>query len=87
MAHPGLLPNPDLMDPLLKMGVKGIEAYHSKHTQEESRYYSGLAHRHGLLVTGGSDCHGERHDGMPMIGDVTVGMEVVEALKSLSAGG
>ena len=85
LAHPGLLPDPDLMDPLLKMGIKGIEAFHSKHTQQESLRYSDLALQNGLLVTGGSDCHGELYGGMPIIGDVTVGMDVVQALKSLSA--
>ena len=84
LAHPGLLPDQGLLEPLCKMGIKGIEAYHTKHTQEDSLRYSRFAQAHGLLITGGSDCHGELHNGIPSVGDVTVDTGVVEALKSLS---
>ncbi len=84
LAHPGLLPDQGLLEPMCKMGIKGIEAYHTKHTQEDSLRYSRFAQAHGLLITGGSDCHGELHNGIPSVGDVTVDTGVVEALKSLS---
>jgi predicted metal-dependent phosphoesterase TrpH len=85
LAHPGLLPDPDLIDSLLEIGIKGIEAYHSKHTQDESVHYSNIARQHGLLITGGSDCHGELYGGMPIIGDVSVGTEVIKSLLDLSS--
>lgn len=84
LAHPGLLNKQSLVHQLIEEGVKGIEAYHSKHTEEQAMYYKGLALKHGLIATGGSDCHGELMDGMPIIGDVTVGLEVVEALRALA---
>ena len=38
--------------------MNAIEAYHSDHTHQDTECYLGLAERHGLLVTGGSDFHG-----------------------------
>ncbi|HHY82070.1 MAG TPA: PHP domain-containing protein [Clostridiales bacterium] len=84
LAHPGLITVPGIAEMMLDQGIKGIEAYHSKHTQEQAEYYSELAKKSGLLITGGTDCHGELFDGMPIIGDVSVGMDAVEELKHLS---
>lgn len=41
-------------------GLKGIEAFHSKHSHEEELEYAKLAKRMGLAISAGSDCHG-RH--------------------------
>lgn len=84
LAHPGLLPEPELMDKMLDIGIQGIEAYHSKHTSEQSRYYAEVAHSHGLVITGGSDCHGDLHNGLPIVGDVFVGVEIIDQLIRLS---
>jgi len=37
----------------------GIEVIHKDHTQEDTRYYTKLARERNLLLTGGSDSHGE----------------------------
>jgi len=64
LAHPVQLQCPDLdaMDALVRRlmdaGLDGIEAYHSDHSDEQTRQYIELARRHGLLITGGSDYHG-----------------------------
>jgi len=47
------------MPELCTAGLNAIEAYHSDHGPEETAYFVELAHRYGLLVTGGSDFHGE----------------------------
>lgn len=44
---------------LASAGLKGIEAYYSEHTNEQIAQYLQLADEFGLLVTGGSDYHGE----------------------------
>lgn len=49
----------ELLPRLCAMGLEGIEAYHSDQGPADERYYLGLAHRFGLLVTGGSDFHGD----------------------------
>ena len=39
-------------------GLDGIEAYHSAHSDRQTRLYRDLAERFGLAVVGGSDFHG-----------------------------
>lgn len=58
-AHPGVTKRDDLIEPLAGRGLDAIEVYHSDHTQEDTTAYRRLAARFGLLVTGGSDFHGE----------------------------
>jgi sugar phosphate isomerase/epimerase len=42
-------------------GLDGVEVFYPTHTEEQRARYLGLARRHGLLVTGGSDSHGPQH--------------------------
>jgi len=58
-AHPGVTRRDDLIAPLADRGLDAIEVYHSDHSQEDTTAYRRLAERLGLLVTGGSDFHGE----------------------------
>lgn len=44
---------------LKKMGIDGIEAYHSTHSNKEEDILIDLASKNNLLITGGSDFHGE----------------------------
>ncbi len=61
LAHPARVDGdvPRLMPDLCKAGLNAIEAYHSDHGPAETRLYLGLAEHYGLMVTGGSDFHGE----------------------------
>jgi 3',5'-nucleoside bisphosphate phosphatase len=61
LAHPGLYGNDALVERLAASGLDGIEAFHSDHTEEDSARYEAVAQRHGLIVTAGSDYHGERN--------------------------
>lgn len=47
-------------------GLGGIEAYYSEHTPAIQEEYSALAKSLGLLVTGGSDFHGEGNPAIRM---------------------
>jgi predicted metal-dependent phosphoesterase TrpH len=60
LAHPIRVNGdvPALMPELCDAGLNALEAYHSDHTPADTEMYLGLAHRYGLLVTGGSDFHG-----------------------------
>jgi len=40
-------------------GLGGLEVYHSEQSGEDSALYLSLAEQFGLIVTGGSDFHGE----------------------------
>ena len=60
LAHPVRV-NGDvqrLLPELCEAGLNAIEAYHSDHGPAEVEFFLGLARRHNLLVTGGSDFHG-----------------------------
>jgi hypothetical protein len=49
-----------------------------------TEHYLMCAERHDLLVTGGSDCHGDIK-GEPLVGRVKLPYEFVEKLKSAAA--
>ena len=44
---------------MIQSGLMGIEVYHSSHTKEEMEYYLSIANKYNLLISGGSDFHGE----------------------------
>jgi len=62
LAHPYLSKRDDLIPALVKVGLKGIEVYHSAHSARVSEHYLKIAQKYHLLITGGSDCHGEAKD-------------------------
>ena len=47
----------DLIKDLMSYGLRGIEAYHRKHSPAVVEYFSSMAEKLGLIVTGGSDFH------------------------------
>lgn len=46
-----------LIKELMSYGLRGIEAYHRKHSPACVEYFSSMAEELGLIVTGGSDFH------------------------------
>ena len=46
-----------LIKELMNYGLRGIEAYHRKHSPAIVEYFSSMAEQLGLIVTGGSDFH------------------------------
>lgn len=46
-----------LVKELMQYGLRGIEAYHRKHSPATVEYFSSMAENLGLIVTGGSDFH------------------------------
>ena len=58
IAHPHDLDiAEDLIKELMQYGLRGIEAYHRKHSPTCVEYFSSMAEELGLIVTGGSDFH------------------------------
>lgn len=71
IAHPGLGNTlRSRMSALLELPFDGIEAWHVSHSPEKVRTFQKLADKHGLLVTGGSDCHGDIKKEKPTMGRV-----------------
>jgi len=60
LAHPVAYDFSEIIFPLIKMGIMGIEVYHPDHNEENTKYFLEIAQKYGLLITGGSDCHGGR---------------------------
>lgn len=81
LAHPGLIGDDTIVERIISYGILGIEAYHSKHTYQQSQKYAKLAEANGLIITGGSDCHG---DGSPMVGDVTITYNTINELRRIA---
>lgn len=71
VAHPGIGTTPRLLPRLLDLPFDGIEAYHSKHAPGQVEELLALAAERGLLVSGGSDCHGTAKED-PEMGKVRV---------------
>lgn len=74
LAHPALLKLDDenvqaLISDLVDAGLKGLECYYSRHTPEQTAQYLKYAEKFGLIVTAGSDFHGENNKPGIEIGD------------------
>ena len=61
-------------------GLDGLECWHTRHPKSTAKRYREMADRHGLIITGGSDCHGAGR-GHPLIGTVRVPYEILEEMK------
>lgn len=70
LAHPGPAGR-DILPRLVSFGLQGVEVFHPDHSRAWRRYYYRHAREAGLLITGGSDFHGdlkrERHPGCQKI--------------------
>jgi len=83
LAHPGIMNRDDYIPELVSYGLKGIEVYHTDHGSVKRKHYEEVAASLGLLMTGGSDCHG-MGKGRALIGTVRIPYELVEKLKDKS---
>lgn len=75
LAHP--LTAGDVEGTIIELkaaGLVGVEVYYASYSFEEINPLLGLAHKHGLIATGGTDYHGLDENTETMIG----GMDVPE---------
>ncbi|MFC1699386.1 PHP domain-containing protein [Candidatus Omnitrophota bacterium] len=80
LAHPFVMDSDELIVEFVQLGLKGIEIYYPEHDQAKIAHYLSLAERYGLLVTGGSDCHGLGKQ-KATIGDVKLPYKLIVAMK------
>lgn len=64
LAHPGLMKkdrvwHEKFIKELVEKGLDGIEAFYSKHDNEQVKHYVSIAEKYNLGVSCGSDFHGE----------------------------
>jgi 3',5'-nucleoside bisphosphate phosphatase len=64
LAHPGRTKIDERIAPLREAGLDAIEVYHSDHDAAATHGYLALARGLDLLVTGGSDFHGDPAHGL-----------------------
>jgi len=84
LAHPVTTGDPEGTVRTLKAaGLVGMEAYYHENRPEETEAMLALAEQYGLLVTGGSDFHGEGIAG-GALGGTEVPVEAAERLISLA---
>lgn len=90
LAHPGLIHrdygrvSEETIIKYKGMGLKGIEVFYSKHDENTTKRFFDIAQRNGLLITGGSDCHGDNGEGR-LMGTVKLPYMYVEKLKRAKA--
>lgn len=84
LAHPGLNRTDEFIPRLVEAGMDGIECFHTKHSRATSEHYLEVAKHFHLLVTGGSDCHGQSK-GQAVMGTVKLPYHYVEKLKARAA--
>jgi hypothetical protein len=80
LAHPGLLRHDEWIPPFVNAGLDALEAYHTDHDAETTARYVELARRYGVLVSGGSDYHGDASHGAPAPGAVSLPREAFDRL-------
>lgn len=80
------LPVETSLPELVQAGLAGLEAYYPRYTQSLTNKLLGLARRYGLLVTGGSDFHGDGNAGA-LVGSIYVPPKCLRALKAVHKSG
>jgi predicted metal-dependent phosphoesterase TrpH len=80
MAHPMLTQKDELIPGLVKAGLKGLEVYYPNCMPTVTQFYEGIAKKHGLIATGGSDAHG-KDKAYTYIGKQTVPYIIVDQLR------
>ncbi len=82
LAHPCFLPNINFIEDIIKQGILGIEVYYPSHDIEMIKKLKILAKTYNLIITGGSDFHGEYRGAL--LGQTGVNEKEVEKLKQVS---
>lgn len=81
LAHPGQYDSYEIIPDLIKAGLEGIEVLHPHHSRAEEQIAIQYAEKYNLIMTGGSDFHGEYGDKPARLGSKSPGIECVDALK------
>jgi len=81
LAHPGLSKATDqVITSLIDKGLDGIEVIHPRHSPEEQKHYIDLAEKLGILISGGSDFHGDP-DKDEKLGEHVIDLSVVKCIE------
>ena len=88
LAHPirlSLSSNPEkeaaLFDRLRLLGLDALEVWHTDHKPALVKRYADYAQRHGMLMTGGSDYHGDNKPNA-RLGGVQAPLDLLNAMRA-----
>jgi len=81
LAHPKLGGAEKDIAQLVRLGLDGLEVYHTKHLPADVQRYEDVADQYDLLKTGGSDCHGPSNGQPAIIGTVAVPYTYFDRIK------
>lgn len=92
LAHPIIynLPSSELEELIIrlkKVGLAGLEAIYSTYSNQDEEIVRSLAHRHSLIITGGSDFHGTNKPDIAIgtgQGNLKVPYELLEDIRRLA---
>ncbi len=76
LAHPNYLITDDMILSFIKNGLLGMEVVHPNLNDSRSRYLQHLVADAGLMMFGGSDCHGGRN-GATSIGNYKIPYQII----------
>ena len=85
LAHP--LTSGDIEGTIVELketGLVGMEVYYASYSSEEINPLLGLAYKHGLIATGGTDYHGLDEKAETTMGGMDVPEQTVEQLVALA---
>ncbi|BAX81463.1 PHP domain-containing protein [Labilibaculum antarcticum] len=74
-----------LIGKLASMGLKGLEAIYTTHTDTQIKQFKAIVTKYNLLITGGSDFHGTRKPGVDLgngFGNMVIPYDIVNAMKN-----
>ena len=80
LSHPGVTKRDTLIPKMVEYGLQGIEVYYPTHQPEAVKRYVRFAKKYDLVVTGGSDFHGNRKPDIAL-GSMKIGDGLVDKIK------
>jgi hypothetical protein len=83
LAHPALTRRDDLIEYLVRIGIRGLEVFYPKHSAGDTARYLKVCRRYDLLATGGSDYHGDGKPATPLGAALTPPDQLEKLLKSI----
>lgn len=75
VAHPKLIGDDSQLDKLVKYGLRGIEVHYPAHSESDVYRYNEYAEKFNLLITGGTDWHGDFTQWNVKLGDYGIDEE------------
>lgn len=84
LAHPGINRLESSIPAWVEEGLQGLEVSHSEHDLEDERRCRNIAEIYNLIMTGGSDFHGEKRKPGVNLGGWGVTMNVVNQIRHLA---